>query len=126
MWEGRFLTTWKVGEGPWPIAEAVWGETPCLDHSLISSAGAPSCLQSPQRHSPQPWLPSPFPCGEADELAAQGADGDASATSAAWGQQRLAGGLQRQGGSPEPAAGEGPGRGRPRLPVSQARLAPLR
>ena len=84
----------RMGLGLW---QGQCGEKLCLDHSLISSAGPPSCLQSPQHPPPQPRLPSPSPRSEADELAARGADGDASATSAAWGQQRVGRGAAEAG-----------------------------
>lgn len=56
-----------------------------LDHSLICLQGPLPVFEAPSI----PPLPSPSPRSEADELAARGADGDASTTSAAWGWQRV-------------------------------------
>ena len=43
------------------LSQGQCGEKLRLDHSLISSAGPPSCLQSPQHPPPHPRLPSPSP-----------------------------------------------------------------
>ena len=75
------------------------GDTTFPDYSLDPVCWDPLSLQASSRlqnvlkaPSLRPPLLSPdslSPCGEADELAAQGADGDAGATtSAAWGQWR--------------------------------------
>lgn len=78
------------------------------DNSLTPS---PRVFKARSLRPPQPL---PVPRGEADELAAQGADGDAGATSAAWGQPWA--GRAAEGGSLAPAAGRAQGKHGARRP----------
>lgn len=68
-----------------------------LDHSLICLQGPLPIFEAPSTPPPPPRPPSPSPHGEADELAARGADGNASATSTAWGRQRVGRGAAEAG-----------------------------
>lgn len=82
---------------------------PCRQGAALSTWLKPPASDLP----PQPRSPAP-PRGEADELAAQGADGDVgAATSAAWGQRR-AGGEAAEGESLASATGKGLGEPRER------------
>lgn len=91
------------------------GKTTFLDHSLDPgckdrphpmAAAFRMCLKPPASDLPTQPLPCP-PRSEADELTAQGADGDAgAATSSAWG-QRWAGREAAEGESLAPVIGEG-------------------
>ena len=78
-----------------------------VDHPLICLQGPLPVFEAPR--TPPPRLPSPSSRGEADELAARGADGDASTTSAAWGRQRVGRGAAEAGRVSSAGCWQGPG-----------------
>lgn len=80
------------------------GETPCLDHSLISSGRGPFLPSkgSPSA-TPNPGF-LPVPQAQADELAAQGLMAMPVPPALPGASRGWQGGCKRQGGSPVPAA----------------------
>lgn len=115
-WAGKagFSTTEAGGASALGRWQRGWGHHlsgllpgPCLrGPSPCSRAAACRTCLSPQPPTSPLSSASLSPCGEVDELAAQGADGDARATSSTAG-----GGWEAaEGGSLAPAAGKGLGR----------------
>ena len=91
---GLGLSQGQCGEATGPLPDLSAGPLPVFE--------APST-------APPPRLPSPSSRGEADELAARGADGDASTTSAAWGRQRVGRGAAEAGRVSSAGRWQGPG-----------------